>query len=228
MSVISLISPKGGTGKSTTANILATGLAIAGSANDISVCLIDADPNQPQIEWANLAGEKGNMPDNLTVIGDVSEATIIDRIEEEEQRSDYVIVDLEGTASMLVSDAMSRSDLVLIPLQASQLDANQAVRALGLIHQVERRHRVKINHAVVFTRTSPLIKTTEYSHLRAQLDDNGIPVLDVEIHERAAYKSIFSLGATLADMGGAKAGKVDKAVENANGFVANVISVLNG
>jgi chromosome partitioning protein len=50
----------------------------------------------------------------------------MDVIEEEAQRSTFVICDLEGTASLTVSYAVSRSDLVLIPLQGSHLDAAQA------------------------------------------------------------------------------------------------------
>src|SRR3954447_3688438 len=109
MPTIALVQPKGGAGKSTTAVVVATQLARRGAA----VTIIDADPNHPIADWAKLP----NVPENLTVISDVSEDTIIEVIEKAAARTPFVIVDLEGTASMTVAYAVSRTDLVIIPLQ---------------------------------------------------------------------------------------------------------------
>ena len=115
MPTIVFASPKGGAGKSTSAVLLATELAARGA----SVTVIDADPNKPVSRWAKRPGK----PDNLTVLADVTEDSIIDEIERAATRSAFVIVDLEGTASMMVGYAISRADLAIIPTQGSQLDA---------------------------------------------------------------------------------------------------------
>jgi chromosome partitioning protein len=47
MPVIAVSNPKGGAGKSTTTLLLATYLAQSGA----SVCVLDADPNQPILDW---------------------------------------------------------------------------------------------------------------------------------------------------------------------------------
>ena len=56
----------------------------------------------------------------------MTEENIIEEIEAAAQKTPFVIVDLEGTASMTVAYAVSRADLVIIPTQGSQLDAKQA------------------------------------------------------------------------------------------------------
>jgi len=124
MPTIVFASPKGGAGKSTSAVLLATQLAGHGAA----VTLIDADPNRPLSRWAKLPGK----PDNLTVVADVTENSIIDTIETQGRKTPFVIVDLEGTASMMVAYAISRADLVVIPVQGSYLDAAEAAKAIKL------------------------------------------------------------------------------------------------
>ena len=107
MPTVVFASPKGGAGKSTSAVVLATELAGKG----VCVTVIDADPNKPVSRWAKRPGK----PATLTVLSDVTEELIIDAIDEAAQKSAFVIVDLEGTASMMVGYAISRADLVIIP-----------------------------------------------------------------------------------------------------------------
>ena len=128
MPVIVAANPKGGAGKSTTTLILAQTLARLGA----TVSVIDADPNRPILDWRGGASTL-----SLSVIGDVTESTIIRTIREERGRHQFIFVDLEGTASRLVSRAITQADLVLIPLQASGVDARQASRAVALIHEEE-------------------------------------------------------------------------------------------
>src|SRR5579871_1146993 len=130
MPTVVFASPKGGAGKSTSAVLLATELAVRGAG----VTILDADPNKPVSIWAKRAG----CPENLTVIADISERTIIDQIDAAARQTSFVIVDLEGTASLMVAYAISRADLVIIPTQGSHLDAGEAAKAVGLIRQQEK------------------------------------------------------------------------------------------
>ena len=146
MPTIVFANPKGGAGKSTAAVILATQLARRG----VQVTILDADPNKPVSEWAR----RGAL-DNLTVIAQISEATIIDEIDAAAEKTPFVIVDLEGTASMMVAYAISRADLVIIPTQASQLDAKQAAKAVMLIKQQEKAFRKTIPFAIFIPVQAP-------------------------------------------------------------------------
>jgi len=71
----------------------------------------------------------GNTPPRLNIVSDVAEDTIIERIEDAAAKTPFVVVDLEGTASKIVIYAISQADLVIIPTQGSQLDANEASRS---------------------------------------------------------------------------------------------------
>ena len=150
MPTIVIASSKGGSGKSTSAILLSTALAEHGA----TVTVIDADINRPLSSWAKHA----KMPDTLTVLSDVNESTIIDTIEEADAESQFVIVDLEGTASLIVGLAISRADLVIIPTQGSQLDTAETAKTVKLVKVQEKSLRLKIPLAILFTRTSSAIR----------------------------------------------------------------------
>ena len=123
--VIVTANPKGGAGKSTATLVLAQTLAHLGA----TVAIVDADPNRPIVEWRN-----GPSKLSLSVIGDVTESSVIRVVRDHRASHQFIFVDLEGTASRLVSRAITQADLVLVPLQASGVDARQASRAVALIH----------------------------------------------------------------------------------------------
>src|SRR5687767_10039393 len=106
MPVISFVSTKGGAGKTTSAVLLAGQIGSAGK----SIVLIDADPNRPLETWAKLKP----LPDSIRVVFDDSADTIVDTIEDARAQADFVLVDLEGTATDRVGFAIARSDLILI------------------------------------------------------------------------------------------------------------------
>jgi chromosome partitioning protein len=190
MAVITLSSPKGGAGKTTAATILATVLAERGA----EVTIIDADPNKNVVDWAKLPG----APSNLTVIGDVSEETIVDLIEEAAEKSSFVIVDLEGTASLMVSYAISMSDFVVIPVQGSQLDAKQAARQMKLIKAQERIAGRSIPFAVLFTRTNPAIMPKTLRFIEERFLELQVPMFTTKLYDREAFRAIFSYGGTVS------------------------------
>ena len=219
MPVLSFASPKGGSSKSTSATILATQLAAKGA----SVTIIDADPNRPIVRWAKKPGK----PDNLTVIDDVTEESLIDQIEDAAGKSAFVIVDLEGTANMMVAQAMSRSDLVIIPTRGSALDAIEAFKAVRFIHFQEKNYRIKIPFAVLFTQTSAAIHPRTLTSIEAEFVGKGVPLFKVQIHDRDAYRALFIFGGTLSTLSAKQVRNLPAAIENAKAFAAEVIRMLD-
>jgi chromosome partitioning protein len=218
MPTIVFASPKGGAGKSTSAVILATELSLTGS----DVTVIEADRNKAISDWAQRPG----CPANLTVIGDVSETSIIDEIEDAAAKTPFVIVDLEGTASMMVAYAISRADLVIIPTQGSQLDASQAGRAVTLVKQQEKAFNKAIPYAILFTRTSAAIKPRTLQHIQDQFRKHNVGAFVTQIHERDAYRALFSFGGTLESLDRREVSNVDAAVANGRAFANEVITML--
>src|SRR5579875_2197721 len=151
MPVIVTASSKGGAGKSTLTLVLAQALDLIGA----SVTIIDADPNRPIVRWRD-----GKSHSKIQVVGDVTESSIIKVIREQSAVRQFVLVDLEGTANRLVSRAITQANLVLIPLQASALDSNEASRAVGLIQEEEEALGGRtIPFRIIMTRTNPQITT---------------------------------------------------------------------
>jgi chromosome partitioning protein len=219
MPTIVFASAKGGAGKSTAAVLLATELALKGAA----VTIIDADPNKPVSEWAGREGR----PENLTVVADISEKTIIDEIENAAQKTPFVVVDLEGTASMMVAYAISRADLVIIPTQGSQLDAKEAGKAIKL----DQAAGEGLRGNDPFTRSCSRGQAQQSAPGRCSTSSrnsrkNGIRSFQVQIHEREAYRALFSFGGTLESLNSQFVSNLDIAVVNARAFAGEVISML--
>ena len=218
MPVISFANPKGGAGKTTTALILATQL----SENGATVSIIDADPERWISQWGDLPGK----PVNIRVVGGVTEDSIVDLIEDEAKLSQFVIVDLEGTASLMVANAIGMSDLVLIPAQGSSMDARGGAKTIRLINNQARMARRSIPHCVVLTRTSAAVRYRTLKNVHEQLTQNGIEVLRTGIVERAAFRDLFDFGGTLSDLDPSQVSNLGKAVENAREFAGEVITRL--
>jgi chromosome partitioning protein len=217
MPVISVANPKGGAGKSTTALVLGTTLA----SKDATVSIIDCDPNQPIKAWAT-----GQSKSAVRVLSDVTESRIVPIIDAERAERQFVIVDLEGTASRMVSRAIARSDLVLIPMQASAVDAAQAARAVGLVREEEQVINRPIPLRVVFTRTSPQIPTRNEKLIMEELRGSGVPLLTTHLNQRTAFQSLFTYKLALDELDPTAVNGLEAAVTNAYRLAGEVIEVV--
>ncbi|MBP7003552.1 ParA family protein [Amaricoccus sp.] len=217
MPIISFANPKGGAGKTTSALLLAGELARKGAR----VVIVDADPERWISQWARLPGK----PDSIEILGDVTEDTIVDQIEKAAEAAQFVIVDLEGTASLMVANAIGMSDFVVIPAQGASMDAKGAAKTIKLIRNQERMARRPIPHSVLLTRTSAAVATRSLKNVRDQLSRAGVDVFETAIVERAAYRDIFDYGGLLCDLG-AQASNLEKAQDNARAFAGEALAKL--
>ncbi|GGB28351.1 ParA family protein (plasmid) [Tistrella bauzanensis] len=217
MAIIAFANPKGGAGKTTSALVLGTQLAAK-----TRVAVIDADPNHPITDWAKLPGK----PDTLTVLGDIGEHNVVEVIDAAAEDHAFVLVDLEGTASTVVAYAIGRADLVIIPLQAKQLDGKQAVRAIQLVKRQEKAFRRRIPHTVLLTRTSAAIRSRGLRAILEDLQAAEVNVLGVELIERGAFDAFLAYGGTLDQLDRKEVSGVDKAIENARAYAAAVVQLL--
>jgi chromosome partitioning protein len=217
MPVIVTASSKGGAGKSTLTLVLAQALDAMGA----TVTVIDADPNKPLVRWRD-----GRSKSALEVVGDVTESNVIKVIREHSAVRQFVLVDLEGTANRLVSRAITQADLVLIPLQASALDSNEASRAVGLIQEEEEALEGRvIPYRIIMTRTNPLITTKIEAGIYKALAQAGIALMKTRLHERQAYKAIFVKRVTLAELDASING-LEGAKENAERLAEEVVELI--
>lgn len=222
MPTIVFASSKGGAGKTTAAILLAGEFARQGREKGIIISLIDADPNQHSAKWALREG----CPSNIRVVQHVREDTILDVMEEEEQRDGIVIVDLEGTASIAVSNAISRADLVIIPCQGSQDDADEAIKTIKLIKNQSKLLGRAIPFSVLISRTNPAITPRTLKHIIVAFRKAGIDMFDCTLIDREAFRAIRSFGGIVNNLQPSEVSGIDKAASNAKTFAAEALKKL--
>ncbi len=217
MPVIVAANPKGGSGKSTTCLVLGTTLAGQGA----SVRIIDADPQKTLARWSEGESTLRNIV--VTPIPGEDLTVTIDRLQSEVQ---FVIIDVQGSANQEIVSAMSRADLVLIPMQAKTADADVATRAIGLLRTQENLFKRKIPHSVVFMRTSPIIVTREEKQIRQNIDKAGVPRFTSSLNERTAFSHLFAYKRALTELNPHETNGLNEAQQNAIALTAEMIQLL--
>jgi len=177
--VITLITPKGGTGKSTLARSLGAHWSLTGHRP----ALVDADPQQTLAARYNPEGPMAGIP----IVAEPEER-VADVIEDLRARHAPVIVDTAGFRNRTAITALVATDLAIIPVKPAIEDIEAAVAAFGLIEEIndtpERKGR-PIRCVMVLTMT--MSSTVIARHARAQLTEAGFPLLKAEMANRVAY-----------------------------------------
>jgi len=216
MGVITFASSKGGAGKTTSAIILGTTLA-----KHAPVFLIDADPAKRLMSWAN----KGKLPSNLKVYKTKGEKWIHDEIDSAKETAEYVILDLEGTASRLNAYAMGESDLVIVPMAEEHPDAEGAVETLAQVALESKAMRRKIMTRVLFANTQAAVKSRLAKSLNEQVRQQA-KTFTTELNRRTAFSSLHNFGGDLYHLDPNDVSGVMKAIANAELFAEEVIELL--
>ncbi len=217
MPTIVFANAKGGSGKSTSALVLACELA-----NHTTVTLIDADPNHPISEWA----ENGNIPQNLTVITNENERQILNDIDGATEKTTFVVVDLEGIGSRRVTYAISRADLVVVPMQEQKPEGDMAAMIVEEI-MVERQHHGRhIPYSVLFTRTRVVAKSRTARKVVKEVREKGLPILPVELVERDAYAAMWTNHCAVRDLDPKEVNNIAAATNNAHQLVESIVEEL--
>jgi chromosome partitioning protein len=126
----------------------------------------------------------------------------------------------------MVSRAIARSDLVLIPMQASAVDAAQAARAVALVREEEQVIGRHIPARVLMTRTSPQIPTKNEKLIMDELRGAGVPILSTHLNQRTAFQSIFTYRLALDELDPALVNGLEGAVANASRLAGEVVDVI--
>jgi chromosome partitioning protein len=126
----------------------------------------------------------------------------------------------------MVAQAVSRADLVIIPTKGSELDAIEAIKVIKFIGRQEKAFNKRIPFAVLFTQTNPAVRPRTLKSLEQDMLAQGIPLFGTALHERDAFRAIFSFGGTLSDLDPRAVGNLPAALNNARQFTAEAIAML--
>jgi chromosome partitioning protein len=206
MAVLAFVNPKGGSGKTTLSFVLAEQFAKDGC----NVCIIDTDPNGFHEGW--IKGRRADLKKPpFDIVHVVNEDNIVEALDGAAKKYDIVIVDTEGTANLAITRVLSRTHLVIIPMNTSQMDAEQAGRAVRLLQKDSAMFTRKIEFRLVFSRTSAGFQNTTHRALSDELRAGGLPVLSANLNERRAFRDIFSYNMTVEEMITEAVGQVEEA-----------------
>lgn len=181
---------KGGSGKSTLATNLAGYLAQLGH----KVVLEDIDRQQSSASW--LARRPPHM---ATVFNaeDLGKSAL--------QKADWVITDSPGgLRDKKISDAVTETDLILVPIAPSAFDIGATQDFLSLLAEEKAVRKHKKFVGLVGMRVMPRTKSAE--RLLAFMDESGFAVLSMlrssQIYVTAAEEglSIFELSGSLKEI----------------------------
>lgn len=215
MAVITFQNPKGGSSKSTSALILASTLA----QNGQRAAIIDSDRNAPLMRWA-----EGRSDPRLTVV-QAFDTDVMQAATDLHADHDYVIIDTEGTANMTVSYALSVTDLAIMPISISQLDVDQAGKAIGFLEAQGRVQKRVIPYRLLFTKTSAAFQTKVEKAIRVDAAEDNVVYFETTIVTRQAYIEMFVKRATLWELSEQDVSGVPRAIENATAFAREVAAL---
>jgi chromosome partitioning protein len=180
MQVISIISQKGGVGKTT----LATALAVEASRTGKQALLLDLDPQASATFWNDSRSEETSPA--VTAIPPA-------RLEHylkasKEAGADFVFIDTPPFAKDIAYDAAKMADFVLIPAKPAVLDIIAMTRTVELIKAFSKRA------AVVLTFCPPVGK--ELEEAQEAVSHLDIELCPVRIGSRIAFSRAQQSGQT--------------------------------
>lgn len=191
MQIFSLISQKGGAGKST----LARQLAVLAGEEDASI-LIDRDPQETTTKWwqrKQLLQPVPARPDLLSLEGvnlTVAAAALRKRA------GATVFVDTRPAVTEPEAEAARVADLVIVPVRPSPDDLEAVGETLKILRRLDKRIVVVVNAAKNESRARDA---------RAALSRYPVPVCPTHVGDRTVYLDASLEGRGVGEMRGAAA-----------------------
>jgi len=201
MKTISIISQKGGAGKTT----LAIHLAGAATSAGLSALILDADPQATASQWNHWRG--GADPE----VVDCASPTLLSRKVQQaaDLGADLVIIDTPPHADIMAREACKAADLILIPCRPQAFDLSAVETTAELVKAAGKP-------AFVLFMGGPQRAPTTYRDARELIEGSdgvegmGVPVAPVMLTMRAIYHHSTAQGKTAmeAEPDGKAAGEI--------------------
>jgi chromosome partitioning protein len=215
--VITFATRKGGSGKSTAALLLALDLA-----KSTDVIVIDADPNETILDWADV----GKGPERLRTIKGAEGPALRDQIRKASERAKFVIVDTEGTANRGGYDAMMESDLVIVPSKMTYVDAKNAMKTIKACRSASEESGFEIPAYVLWSQVGNIKSRGARSVIDRVEGGSSAMVFRTEITQRGPFETITEHGVALEEIAVAKKESLVAAIKNVESFTDEVIGIL--
>jgi chromosome partitioning protein len=181
--IITVATMKGGSGKSTVASCLAVYWHLRGRRPT----LIDADPQRSIMRLAARERRLGGV----SIIEDATEnaAKTAQRIA---AGGGLVIIDTPGFRSKTTLECLASADFLLVPVKPSPFDVDRMMDTLSFL--TERPNGQQPLFRCLLTQTTR--DSVIARHVRSELTEAGLPVLQSEMNNRVGYPEASLWGAT--------------------------------
>lgn len=201
--VICVAGLKGGTGKTTTAVLLAATLHRRGQ----KVVLVDSDPQRSAVHWrAASAGVDDDATISLPTVVSVEAPAIRATVEDLARSYDIVIIDTparlatETRRGLLAAGDMG--GLAIAPLSASGVDLRATLRTVELIREAQE-FREGLSAVLLRNRWNSRLRIA--GDVEASMSALLLPVLETFLAQRTAYAEAMSHGLAVEDVEDPKA-----------------------
>jgi chromosome partitioning protein len=181
--IITVATMKGGSGKST----LASCLAVYWHLRARRPTLIDADPQRSIVRLAARERALGGV----AVIEDATEQASMTarRIA---GAGGMVVIDTPGFRSRTTLDCMNAANFLLVPVKPSPFDIDRMLDTLSILTDRAETARPLVRCVLTQTTRGSVIAR----HIRSELAEAGLAVLQTEMANRVAYAEAMLSGAT--------------------------------
>jgi chromosome partitioning protein len=186
--ILSVLSQKGGVGKTTLAIHLAAELARSGSR----VLLIDTDPQASALDWA-----AARVADPLFSVVGVPRPVLHREVPALAAGYDHVVIDGPPQVADITRSAIMASDLVLIPVQPSAFDVWGARAVISLLNEAAP---LKQNLITAFAINRRIVNTAIGRDVIEALAVYQVPVLTAVIAQRVAFAEAAGAATTVFEM----------------------------
>jgi len=177
---IVFLNQKGGVGKTSLCLTWASKAFLDGQ----SVCVIDADPQQSAVGWKQAQGDKSKLS-GMEVYSIDNSHDIEDL---EGLNEDILFFDTAGNDTALTRAVLEASDLVIIPIKPSALDAKASINSYRKVQAAEKPCLYLINQSINNSRmTEETLKA---------LRDAGVPHIENKIGNYTQFIRTMGVGET--------------------------------
>jgi chromosome partitioning protein len=223
-SIFAVANPKGGSGKTTVAIILAGEFARHGYA----VAIIDADSQGSSYQWHASSVARGMAPKGIDLVRAGNEAALFAAIDDLD-RYDVVVIDTPGYYGNVLIQSALRADLVVLPCKVHTFDASQVVRTIRNLEQHAAASALPMSqHRVLFNEYDSLDRNTRpLREVVAYLDAEQVQICANALYRRVTYRTMTSGHGTLYQMSDSDE-PVRKARYNADQVVRELLAASQG